>query len=93
METEKETEEETKEEETKKPLMRAIETPAVIATGFGVASAKGFLVLSFVFTPPEDTRVVRVLSRIVVMPPVAEDLIEALNEALEKMRKAEKKEK
>jgi type III secretion system FlhB-like substrate exporter len=76
-----------------KPQMMGIDTPINVATGFGVSAARDLVIISFVFSPPEDSKVVRILSRIAILPEIAEQLIKALSEITEKIASEKKKTK
>jgi tRNA U34 5-methylaminomethyl-2-thiouridine-forming methyltransferase MnmC len=82
----------TEETEELKPQMMAIETPINVATGFGISAARDLVIISFIFSPPEDSKIVRILSRIALLPEAAEALSKSINEALGKIAKEKKKE-
>ena len=84
MEDEKSTKKKTREKTLR------IETPVIIANGFGIATAKNLIMLTFVFTPPEDDNTVSILYRVGMLTETAEELSKSLNEYIEKFKKETK---
>jgi hypothetical protein len=82
-----------KSEQKKEKEISGIEEVPQFATGISIAAGRGgIIVLSFLFTPPEDEKKVQVISRTILPLEVAEALVQSLNDTLKKLREIEKKE-
>lgn len=82
-----------KEEERIKPQIMAMEKPPRFATGISIAAGRGEIIISFLFSPPEDERRVYVISRVILPVEVADRLAKVLNETLDKLREITSKER
>jgi hypothetical protein len=83
-----------KSEQKKEKEISGIEEVPQFATGISIAAGRGgIIVLSFLFTPPEDEKKVQVVSRTILPLEVAEALVQSLSDALKKMREIEEEEK
>jgi hypothetical protein len=82
-----------KSEQKKEKEISGIEEVPQFATGISIAAGRGgIIVLSFLFTPPEDEKKVQVISRTILPLEVAEALVQSLSDALKKMREIKEKE-
>lgn len=81
--TEKEPQKEEDKEEEIVPT--GIDTPVIFATGFGISTAKDdLLILSFIFSPPENENMAKIIFRAGMFPEMAAEIADAIKKTLEK---------